>query len=40
MVGDINGCLGCFDIYKNYKLIYNQMVHSRGICDIISLDDD
>ena len=32
--GDNHGCLGCYDFNNNYKLIYNQMVHSYSINNI------
>ena len=40
LFGDTKGCLGCYDINNNYKLIYNQKVHSYGIENILTLDDD
>ena len=40
LFGDDDGCLGCYDINNNYKLIYNQRIHSRPISNILSIDDD
>ena len=38
--GDDFGYLYCYDIDNNFKLIYNQKVHSDYINDILTIDDD
>ena len=38
--GDYYGGLKCYDINKNYKIIYNKRVHHTCIHDIIPIDDE
>ena len=35
LFGDTKGFLGCYDINNNCKLIYNHMVHSKGVDNIL-----
>ena len=40
LVGANDGCLYCFDINNNFKIIYNQNVHQNTISGILDLGDD